>query len=75
MIVQHSKLDTCLESIGLRRRANNEARAANIRAGYVIDPRHEADMERYVAGEVTLDQLREESLARHRQPQPGARKP
>lgn len=75
MVIQHPNPDTSRESIALRRRASNEARAANIRAGYVIDPRHEADMEHYVAGEVTLDQLREEALARYRLPGQGKQKP
>ncbi|WP_285295549.1 hypothetical protein [Aureimonas altamirensis] len=48
-----------------RRKANNEARAANIRQGYKLDPAHEADMERWVRGEVSLDELRAQSIARH----------
>jgi hypothetical protein len=49
-----------------RRKANEEARAANVRQGYKLDPKHEADMERYVSGEVSLAELREKTLARYR---------
>lgn len=68
MILQHPRPDTSPDAIARRKKANDQARAANIRQGYKLDPRHEADMDRVVAGEITLDQLREETLARYRQP-------
>lgn len=49
-----------------RRKANEQSRAANVRQGYKLDPAHEKDMDRYVRGEVSLDQLREETIARYR---------
>jgi len=43
-----------------RRRAIDEARAANMRQGYVHDPVLEAINERFVRGDITLDELHEE---------------
>ncbi len=46
-----------------RRKAVEQARAANIRAGYVHDPVLEAINDRFISGELTLDQFREEIMA------------
>ncbi|RMI14800.1 hypothetical protein DA102_033730 [Sinorhizobium meliloti] len=41
-----------------------QARAADIRQGYVHDPVLEAANVRYVAGDITTEEFREEMLAR-----------
>lgn len=43
-----------------RRKAIDEARAANIRAGYTHDPLLEAINDRFVCGEIDLEGLRRE---------------
>lgn len=43
-----------------RRRAIDEARASNMRQGYVHDAVLEAINERFVRGDITLDELHEE---------------
>jgi hypothetical protein len=62
MNVHHTRNLTTEEQ---RRKANDEARAANVRQGYKLDPAHEADMDRYVRGEVSLDELRAQAIARY----------
>jgi DNA repair photolyase len=51
------------EEIERRRRAVEQARAANIRAGYVHDPVLEAINDRFISGELTLAQFHEEIMA------------
>lgn len=46
-----------------RRRAVEQARAANIRQGYVYDPVLEAANERFIRGEIDLAKLDREMLA------------
>lgn len=46
-----------------RRRAVEQARAANIRQGYVHDPVLEAANERFIRGEIDLADLDREMLA------------
>ncbi|MDE2343702.1 MAG: antitoxin VbhA family protein [Betaproteobacteria bacterium] len=46
-----------------RRKAVKQARAANIRAGHVHDPVLEAINDRFISGELTLDQFHEEIMA------------
>lgn len=46
-----------------RRRAVEEARAANIRAGYVHDPVLEAINDRFIRGEIDLTDMNREILA------------
>lgn len=46
-----------------RRKALEQARAANIRAGYVHDPVLEAINDRFISGDLTLNQFREEIMA------------
>lgn len=55
------------EESARRRDAIDWARAANIRQGYVYDPVLEDANERYVRGEITLDQHHEEMLEAVRQ--------
>jgi Antitoxin VbhA len=45
-----------------RKKVTDFARAANMRQGYVRDPVLEAANDRFVAGEITLDELRDEML-------------
>ncbi len=52
-----------LEEMERRRKAVEEARAANIRQGYVHDPVLEAANERFVRGEISLAELDHEMLA------------
>lgn len=46
-----------------RRHAMEEARAANIRAGYVLDPVLEAINNRFIQGEIDLTDMNREILA------------
>ena len=46
------------EEMKRRRKAVEQARAANIRAGYVHDPVLEAANERFIRGEISLEELR-----------------
>jgi hypothetical protein len=56
--------DTSPEAIAHRRKAVDRARAANIRAGYTYDPVLEEATEAFVAGELTIDELRARVLKR-----------
>lgn len=58
--------ETELADCARRRKISNMARAANVRQGYVHDPVLETAKARYVAGEITLDEMREQMLARFR---------
>ncbi|PJR12802.1 antitoxin VbhA family protein [Sinorhizobium meliloti] len=51
--------DRSPEAIAKRKKAADQARAANIRAGYTHDPFLEEVTARYVAGEITRDEMRE----------------
>ncbi|PDT50863.1 MULTISPECIES: antitoxin VbhA family protein [Sinorhizobium] len=64
MNVHSRRPDRSPEAIEKRRKAVEQARAANIRQGYVHDPVLEAANARYVAGEITTEEFREEMLAR-----------
>lgn len=46
-------------SYGERRKAAEQARAANIRQGYVYDPALEEATARYVAGDITREEYRQ----------------
>lgn len=66
MNIHRPRPDRSPEAIARRRKATDQARAANIRQGYVHDPVLEQATEAYVAGDIT----REEYKARVvRQPQ------
>lgn len=60
--------DRSLEAIARRQKAADQARAANIRAGYSHDPVLEAENARYVAGEITRDEFRQLMLGRFSRP-------
>jgi hypothetical protein len=62
--------DVSPEAIAHRRKAVDRARAANIRAGYTYDPVLEEATEAFVAGELTIDELRERVLQRFQPMQP-----
>lgn len=59
MNVHSSRPDRSLEAIETRRKAAEQARAANIRQGYIHDAVLEDQTARYVAGEISLEELRE----------------
>lgn len=50
-----------------RQKASDMARAANVRQGYMNDPTQEEGMARYVAGEITMEELRQQTIARYKQ--------
>ena len=52
------------KAVAERKRASDAARAANMRQGYVHDTVLEAAKARFVAGDITLEELAEETLAR-----------
>jgi uncharacterized protein (DUF1778 family) len=56
--------DRSANAVAERKKIADFARAANMRQGYVNDPVLEAAKARYVIGDLTLDELREETLAR-----------
>ncbi|ASY74409.1 antitoxin VbhA family protein [Sinorhizobium fredii] len=64
MNVHSRRPDRSPEAVEKRRKAAEQARAANIRQGYVHDPVLEAANVRYVAGDITTEEFREEMLAR-----------
>ncbi|WP_027999107.1 antitoxin VbhA family protein [Sinorhizobium arboris] len=64
MNVQSHRPDRSPEAVEKRRKAVEQARAANIRQGYVRDPVLEAANARYVAGDITTEEFREAMLAR-----------
>ncbi|RVP54056.1 hypothetical protein CN071_31255 [Sinorhizobium meliloti] len=64
MNVHSRRPDRSQEAIEKRRKAVEQARAANIRQGYGHDPVLEAANARYVAGDITTEEFREEMLAR-----------
>ncbi|KAB2677749.1 MULTISPECIES: antitoxin VbhA family protein [Brucella/Ochrobactrum group] len=58
MNLHHVRPDRSPEAVARRRKATDQARAANMRQGYVFDPVLEAATEAYVAGEITRDEYR-----------------
>lgn len=53
MYVYSRRPDRSPEAVEKRRKAAEQARAANVRQGYVHDPVLEATTARYVAGDIT----------------------
>lgn len=66
MNLHRPRPDRSPEAVAARRKATDQARALNIHQGYKNDPVLEAANERYVAGEITSDEFREEMAARFR---------
>ncbi|MDW9619304.1 hypothetical protein [Sinorhizobium meliloti] len=64
MNVHSRRRDRSPEAIEKRRKATEQARAANIRQGYVHDPVLEAASARFIAGDITTEEFREEMLTR-----------
>jgi hypothetical protein len=56
--------DRSADAVARRQKAVDQARAANIRAGYTHDPVLEAASAKYVAGELTRDEYRDLMLSR-----------
>jgi hypothetical protein len=64
MNIHSARPDRSPEAIAKRKKATDQARAANIRLGYTHDPVLEAANARYVAGEITSEGFREQMQAR-----------
>ncbi|MGX1501197.1 FixJ family two-component response regulator [Labrenzia sp. MBR-25] len=64
MNVHSSRPDRSPEAVEKRRRAIEQATAANKRQGYVLDPVLENANARYVAGDITIEEHRAEMMAR-----------
>ena len=64
MNIQTRRPDRSPEAIAKRKKAADQARAANIRQGYTDDPILERANARYVAGEITSDEFIEQMEAR-----------
>lgn len=59
MNVHSRRPDRSPEATEKRRKAAEQARAANIRQGYVHDPALEEATARYVAGDITREEYRQ----------------
>ncbi|RVJ42695.1 antitoxin VbhA family protein [Sinorhizobium meliloti] len=59
MNVHSRRPDRSPEAIEKRRKAAEQARAANIRQGYVHDPALEEATAQYVAGDITREEYRQ----------------
>ena len=64
MNVQAPRPDRSPEAVAARKKAVDQARAANMRQGYTGDPVLEEANTRYVAGDITSEEMRQELLAR-----------
>jgi len=58
MNVHSRRPDRSAEAVEKRRKDAEQARAANVRQGYVHDPVLEAATARYVAGDITREEYR-----------------
>ena len=58
--------DRSAKAVAERKKIADFARAANMRQGYVHDPVLEAAKARFVAGDITLEELGKETLSRFR---------
>ena len=64
MNVHAPRPDRSPEAVASRKKAVYQARAANMRQGYTGDPVLEEANGRYVAGDITSEEMRQELLAR-----------
>jgi hypothetical protein len=64
MNIHAPRPDRSPEAVAARQKAVDQARAANMRQGYKGDPLLEETNARYVSGEITSDEMRQELLAR-----------
>ena len=51
-----------VKAVAERKKIADSARASNMRQGYVHDPVLEAANDRFVVGDITMDEFREEML-------------
>jgi hypothetical protein len=58
MNIQNRRPDRSTEAVARRKKATDQARAANIRQGYTYDPLLEEATAAYVAGDITRDEYR-----------------
>ena len=68
MNVHAPRPDRSAEAVAARQKAVDQARAANMRQGYTGDPVLEEANGRYVAGDITSEEMRQEMLARFKRP-------
>jgi uncharacterized membrane protein len=68
MHIDAPRPDRSPEAVATRKKAADQARAANMRQGYTVDPVLEEAKARYVAGDITSEEMRQEMLARFKQP-------
>ena len=68
MNVHAPRPDRSPEAVAARQKAVDQARAANMRQGYTGDPVLEEANGRYVAGDITSEEMRQEMLARFKRP-------
>ena len=59
--------DRSAKAVAERKKIADSARASNMRQGYLHDAVLEAANDRFVAGDITMDEFREEMLATARQ--------
>ena len=64
MHIDAPRPDRSPEAVAARKRASDQARTANMRQGYTGDPVLEDAKARYVAGDITSEEMRQEMLAR-----------
>ncbi|MEL4376606.1 antitoxin VbhA family protein [Ochrobactrum cytisi] len=58
MSIHGPRPDLCPEAVAKRKKATDQARAANMRQGYLHDPLLEATTAAYVAGDITRDEYK-----------------
>ena len=68
MHIDAPRPDRSPEAVATRKKAADQARAANMRQGYTVDPVLEEAKARYVAGDITSEEMRQEMLARYKRP-------
>ena len=68
MNVHAPRPDRSPEAVAARKKASDQTRAANMRQGYTGDPVLEEAKARYVAGDITSEEMRQEMLARFKRP-------
>ncbi len=62
MNLHSTRPDRSAKAVAERKKIADFARAANMRQGYANDPVLEAANDRFVAGDITMDEFREEML-------------
>ena len=67
MNVHATRPDRSPEAVARRKNSTDQARAMNMRQGYVWDEELEDAIGRYVAGDITSKEMREEVFVRYKQ--------